>query len=286
MFFGQFVISLILIAMGISAAFTLEETHAFKAIKTIEYNRERAEIAGKIISTFFLMELCRQAYNKESKDKLFGSPVKKDIAKSAIHEEGSNEHMLQKKSTGSQKEAVIGGFPGATGAPSSPSNLKKSGAKIQLDHLKPGVQFKDSQSALKPKLSIATRLMRSKNSSAMTLTPDQQEHLRWLRKRGNAEEFRFVRYEKIGYLKAQRMQKINFIKLTKRLREITDLMRASETDDMIQSVVVGLDMQLKYQNKQMKKIYDGFDQSLFKFVDELHVSNVLNDIRIRLRETR
>ena len=65
MFFGQFAISLILIAMSISAQFTLEEAKAFKDMKIMEYYIERIDLGGKILKTFFLMDLSNKFYLRE-----------------------------------------------------------------------------------------------------------------------------------------------------------------------------------------------------------------------------
>ena len=68
MFFGQFVISLILIAMSISAQFTLEEAKAFSDLRVIEYYQQRMRLGGKILKTYFLMDLCNKYYLKEKDD--------------------------------------------------------------------------------------------------------------------------------------------------------------------------------------------------------------------------
>lgn len=66
MFFGQFIISLILIAMAISAEFTLEEKRAFRDMKDIEYFKKRAQLAGHIITVSALIFFC----NRELKNTL------------------------------------------------------------------------------------------------------------------------------------------------------------------------------------------------------------------------
>lgn len=68
MFFGQFVISLILIAMSISAQFTLEEAKAFSDLRIIEYYKQRMTLGSKILKTYFLMDLCNKYYLKEKDD--------------------------------------------------------------------------------------------------------------------------------------------------------------------------------------------------------------------------
>lgn len=73
MFFGQFIISLILIAMSISAEFTLEERKAFKNLKDIDYFLKRAELASQIISVYTLMTFCnlqvkQDAMNRNNDD--------------------------------------------------------------------------------------------------------------------------------------------------------------------------------------------------------------------------
>ena len=68
MFFGQFVISLILIAMTISAQFTLEEAKAFSDLLVIEYYMKRMTLGGKILKTYFLMDMCNKHYLKEKDD--------------------------------------------------------------------------------------------------------------------------------------------------------------------------------------------------------------------------
>ncbi len=65
MFFGQFVISLILIAMTISAQFSLEEAKAFSDLSIIEYYQKRMKLGSKILKTYFLMDLCNKYYLKE-----------------------------------------------------------------------------------------------------------------------------------------------------------------------------------------------------------------------------
>lgn len=62
MFFGQFLISLIIIAMSISATFSLEETKAFKDIKVYDYYEEQLQQAGKVLTSFYLKRLCERNY--------------------------------------------------------------------------------------------------------------------------------------------------------------------------------------------------------------------------------
>jgi hypothetical protein len=62
MFFGQFLISLIIIAMSISAMFTLEETKAFKDIKVFDYHQEQLQQAGRVLTSFYLKRLCERNY--------------------------------------------------------------------------------------------------------------------------------------------------------------------------------------------------------------------------------
>lgn len=64
MFFGQFVISLILLAMSISAQFTLEEQKAFKSLKDIEYFSRRAHLAAGMITVWSLITLCDRSTKK------------------------------------------------------------------------------------------------------------------------------------------------------------------------------------------------------------------------------
>lgn len=66
MFFGQFVISLILIAMSISAEFTLAERRAFKDFRDIEYFHKRAMLAGDILSTYTLMSFCKSQVQRDA----------------------------------------------------------------------------------------------------------------------------------------------------------------------------------------------------------------------------
>lgn len=66
MFFGQFMISLILIAMSISAEFTLEERRAFKDFKDTEYFHKRSVLASHIISVYTLMSFCKLQVKRDA----------------------------------------------------------------------------------------------------------------------------------------------------------------------------------------------------------------------------
>lgn len=68
MFFGQFIISLILLAMSISATFTLEEQKAFRDLKDIEYYDKRAKLAAHIISVHALIQFCERSFNKDKEE--------------------------------------------------------------------------------------------------------------------------------------------------------------------------------------------------------------------------
>lgn len=64
MFFGQFMISLILLAMSISAQFTLEEQKAFKSLKDIDYYCQKAKLAGHILTVYTLIRFCERQVEK------------------------------------------------------------------------------------------------------------------------------------------------------------------------------------------------------------------------------
>lgn len=86
MFFGQFVISLILLAMTISAQFTQEESKGFRDMKVIEYFVGRARLAARILSVQTLMKLCdKQIKNQaEASEEDQINEVDQIVAKNAV----------------------------------------------------------------------------------------------------------------------------------------------------------------------------------------------------------
>lgn len=66
MFFGQFIISLILLAMSISAQFTLEEQKAYRSLTDIEYYQKKGNLAAHILTVYALVRICEKQMAKQS----------------------------------------------------------------------------------------------------------------------------------------------------------------------------------------------------------------------------
>lgn len=62
MFMGQFVTSLILLGMAIASGLEMEESKAFKKLKTIEFHHSQMILAGHVITTHALIRLINKGY--------------------------------------------------------------------------------------------------------------------------------------------------------------------------------------------------------------------------------
>lgn len=199
MFFGQFIISLVLIAMSISAQFSLEETKAFKDMSVIDFHEQRSKLAANIISIRALMNMCTKADEEDqngassqiSISQSVGLKKSMSLMGSALTDKESSDKVSQKKD--------------------SPEDLVKKDTGEEDDSrrgLKKGSNYLEDDDV-------------DEEEDVNTMAPIKAQSNGHIPTAARKKPFKFDRYSKIGNVKALRMLNIKYIKAVKEFKDLT-----------------------------------------------------------------
>ena len=262
MFCGQFTNSMIIIAMTITAQFSLEEAKAFKDCKVVEYFQERYRLGVKITALRALEKMCLREYEKE---KNAGEEVDNGLA-AVSRGKTVRENTKGESVRGSGKaEAKVASRRGSEKikpnavAPAKAKTIESGGSAegeeeqgVQLDQVE--VQENDD-------------LQNQAQQDQEDYEEDAQVQVKPKAKRRAID----VRFGKIGFLSASRMLRVKLKQLVQQYKEMNASFTANETQDDINTIVSNLELRLKEQNTNFEKMYANYDGAILSLVQNLHV---------------
>lgn len=247
MFFGQFIISLILIAMGISAEFTFEETKAFQSLKQIDHFERKIKMASKMIGTWALLKMCERAF--EQNKKLYEEKKNKQGKETNLENSNSKlNHSLSK----SKLEVNKGSLHKSTGG-----NKFQDDSKANINPEKEP----ENNGGFNRQPSIMNSKLQRMNTNKQKFTFEENPEQR----------FEVKRFKEMGYLKAVQMLRIRFYRYKSSFKQLNHQDQNGENQKSIQAVVDDLNTRLKDNKHKFDSIYGNYSDMLLGLTEEVHV---------------
>ena len=266
MFCGQFTNSLIIMAMTITAQFSLEEAKAFKDYKVVEYFQERYQLGVKITAVRALEKMCLREYEKEKNAGAEVEPEENTVARSKTAREASQGDTgkgskrvappkeVSRRNSAKQKSNIVAPAKSKT-IDSADIGDGEEEQGVELEQVEVGENTNQGQNQYEPEQT-------NYQGSGLPL-------------KGKSKKRPIdIRFGKIGFLSASRMLKIKLKQMVQQYKEMNASFTANETQEDINTIVSNLELRLKEQNANFEKLYANYDGAILTLAQNLSVNSL------------